>query len=148
MSRTESKVITAFILLVLASTCYLRSNAVRAEDGPLLTVCGDSWKTAADGVVAEWNKAGEVRCIYSRQSEDVISPNQRGIEQAQAIAEEKAKAAIVKLLGNKQVSTSSMPTSQSTTTQHSATLKGLAVLGRGYNSQDGAAWVVVGIGRQ
>ena len=57
-----------------------------------------TWQAGVDGVEIEWNADGSVKRIYSRYSTPVEFPDRRGIATAQIIAEEKAKAGIVRFI--------------------------------------------------
>jgi hypothetical protein len=56
------------------------------------------WQAGVDGIEVEWNNDGSVRRISSKFSTPVEFGDRRGISKAQIIAEEKAKAAIVRFL--------------------------------------------------
>jgi hypothetical protein len=56
------------------------------------------WKAGVDGVEIEWNVDGSVKRIYSRYGMPVEVADRRGIKTAQIIAEEKAKAAIIRFM--------------------------------------------------
>lgn len=56
------------------------------------------WKAGVDGVEIEWAPDGAVQRIYSKQSVPVEFPDRRGIKKAQVIAEEKAKAGIIRFM--------------------------------------------------
>lgn len=56
------------------------------------------WQAGVDGVEIEWNEDGTVKRIYSRFSTPVEFPDRRGIAKAQVIAEEKAKAGIIRFM--------------------------------------------------
>ena len=56
------------------------------------------WQAGIDGVEIEWGPDGSFSRIYSRFSQPVEFPDRRGVSKAQIIAEEKAKAAIVRYL--------------------------------------------------
>jgi len=56
------------------------------------------WQAGVDGVEVEWNNDGSVKRISSRFGTPVEFGDRRGISKAQIIAEEKAKAAIVRFL--------------------------------------------------
>ncbi|WP_143274093.1 hypothetical protein [Bradyrhizobium canariense] len=59
---------------------------------------GTVWQAGVDGVEVEWNGDNSVKRISSRFSTPVEFGDRRGISKAQIIAEEKAKAAIVRFL--------------------------------------------------
>jgi hypothetical protein len=56
------------------------------------------WQAGIDGPRIEWNTDGSISRIYSRYSQPVAFPDRQGIMKAQIIAEEKAKAAIIRFL--------------------------------------------------
>jgi hypothetical protein len=64
-----------------------------------------TWQAGVDGVEIEWNADGSIKRIYSRYSTPVEFPDRRGIDTAQKIAEEKAKAAIVRFMNQSVSST-------------------------------------------
>jgi hypothetical protein len=57
-----------------------------------------TWKAGVDGVELEWNPHGSMKRIYSRYGTAVEFADRRGINKAQIIAEEKAKAGIVRFM--------------------------------------------------
>lgn len=57
-----------------------------------------AWEAGVDGVVIEWGDDGSFERIYSQYTQPVSIPNSRGVRNAKTIAEEKAKAAIVRFL--------------------------------------------------
>jgi hypothetical protein len=63
------------------------------------------WQAGVDGVEIEWNSDGSVKRISSRFSTPVEFGDRRGIAKAQIIAEEKAKAAIVRFVDQSVAST-------------------------------------------
>jgi hypothetical protein len=80
------------------------SNVVAGEanlkdDGSL------TWQAGVDGVEIEWNLNGSVKRIYSRYSTPVEFADRRGIAKAQIIAEEKAKAGIIRFMQQSVAST-------------------------------------------
>jgi hypothetical protein len=64
-----------------------------------------TWQAGVDGVEIEWNPDGSVKRIYSRYSTPVEFADRRGIANAQIIAEEKAKAGIVRFMQQSVAST-------------------------------------------
>lgn len=56
------------------------------------------WQAGVDGVEIEWGPDGKFNRIYSAFYQPVNFPDRRGINKAQIIAEEKAKAAIVRFI--------------------------------------------------
>jgi len=80
------------ILGAILATGTLSAQAgdvVQAEDSRV-------WRAGIDGVEVEWSTDGSVRRISSQISQPVQFPDRRGIRKAQTIAEEKAKAAIIR----------------------------------------------------
>ena len=84
------------------------------------------WQAGIDGVEIEWGADGSFNRIYSLYSHPVNMPDRRGINKAYIIAEEKAKAAIVRFM-EQRVTTSRVVTEvnndfeQSTFTQGTGT---------------------------
>jgi len=84
---------------IFALTCALplsfpatAGELTEADDGTI------EWHAGIDGVVIEWGEDGEFSRIYSGYTQPVTIPNTRGVRTAKTIAEEKAKAAIVRYL--------------------------------------------------
>jgi hypothetical protein len=63
------------------------------------------WQAGVDGIEIEWNADGTVRRVSSKFSTPVEFADRRGVSKAQIIAEEKAKAAIVRFLDQSVAST-------------------------------------------
>jgi hypothetical protein len=84
---------------LLTATEALGGEASVTEDGAV------TWKAGVDGVEIEWNADGSVKRIYSRYSTPVEFADRRGISKAQIVAEEKAKAAIVRFMNQSVAST-------------------------------------------
>jgi hypothetical protein len=59
-----------------------------------------TWQAGIDGIVIKWDPNGTIRWIASRASVPVIFPDREGKYKAQVIAEEEAKARIVRFLNN------------------------------------------------
>jgi hypothetical protein len=59
---------------------------------------GAVWQAGIDGVEIEWGSDSSFNRIYSRFAQPVAFPDRQGISKAQIIAEEKAKAAIIRFL--------------------------------------------------
>jgi hypothetical protein len=62
------------------------------------------WQAGIDGVEIEWSPDGSFNRIYSKFTQSVAFPDQQGIGKSQTIAEEKAKAAIIRFM-DQQVAT-------------------------------------------
>lgn len=62
---------------------------------------GSVWQAGIDGVEIEWGSDNSFNRIYSRFAQPVAFPDRQGISKAQIIAEEKAKAAIIRFLDQK-----------------------------------------------
>ncbi len=87
----------AAVGLSIAMAYGSSSGAVAGEvsaqpDGAII------WQAGVDGPKIEWNVDGSFRRIFSRYATPVEFPDRRGIYKAQVIAEEKAKAAIIRYL--------------------------------------------------
>jgi hypothetical protein len=79
-------------LAQLALFGLLSSTAVIAQDGLVIPADGLEYKFAPDGGLAG---------VYSTYAQPVLFPDRRGIKTAQVIAEEKAKAAIIRFMEQK-----------------------------------------------
>jgi hypothetical protein len=64
-----------------------------------------TWQAGVDGVEIDWKPDGSVRRISSRYSTPVEFADRRGVYKAQTIAEEKAKASIIRFLKQSSAST-------------------------------------------
>ena len=82
----------AAVLLAFVSQAAWAGDIVQAQDG------GTKWQAGIDGVEIEWAPDGSVKRLYSRDGQPVEFADRRGITGAQTIAEEKAKAAIVRFM--------------------------------------------------
>ena len=85
------------MIFALFFACGASSAAVAGEieRGPDGTT---KWNAGSDGVVVEWGPDGGFDRIYSKYTQPVAVPNSRGVRTAKTIAEEKAKAAIIRFL--------------------------------------------------
>jgi hypothetical protein len=63
------------------------------------------WQAGVEGIEIEWNADGTVKRISSKFSTPIEFADRRGISKAQIIAEEKAKAAIIRFLNQSVSST-------------------------------------------
>ena len=96
----------ASVVLLLTSFGAMPSSAGTVETKP----DGASvWQAGIDGVEIEWAPDGSFNRIYSKFTQPVAFPDQQGISKSQTIAEEKAKAAIVRFI-NQQVATARVTT--------------------------------------
>jgi hypothetical protein len=89
------KPIRAFWLAALVCVCGTAALAGEVDtkaDGTTV------WQAGIDGVEIEWGSDGSFSRIYSRYTQPVAFPDRQGITTAQTIAEEKAKAAIVRFI--------------------------------------------------
>jgi len=93
-----SLVMGVFMVIALIAPSWAGEIAIQ-EDGSTV------WQAGVDGVEIEWNPDGSVKRIYSRYSTPVEFPDRRGIAKAQIIAEEKAKAGIVRFMEQSVAST-------------------------------------------
>jgi hypothetical protein len=98
MKYFPSTTVLALCLSVLA----VPATAGTVQDG---SDGNTTWQTGVDGVEVEWNADGSVKRISSRYNTPVESADRRGISKAQIIAEEKAKAAIVRFFDQSVAST-------------------------------------------
>ena len=166
-SRITYRILATALLLIATS----HASAGEVEAG---TNGGTVWNAGLDGVVIEWDEAGDFSRIYSKYTQPASIPNTRGIRTAKTIAEEKAKAAIIRFLdqtvtsrtftaevtedietssaiidGDVSVSSeakSSMLTSLSefTSSVSQGNLRGVIRLEEGYDNSSREAWVKVG----
>jgi hypothetical protein len=84
--------------VALALAAYLVSCSAWAGE---VSNRGDgavTWQAGVDGVEIEWEPDGTVKRISSRYSTPVEFGDRRGIYKGQVIAEEKAKAAIIRFM--------------------------------------------------
>jgi hypothetical protein len=85
-----SIITAAAIIFTLASASpSFAGEVISNPDGTTI------WQAGIDGVEIEWAN-GSLNRIYSRASQPVNFPDRQGINKAQIIAEEKAKAAIIR----------------------------------------------------
>jgi hypothetical protein len=69
-----------------------------AHAGKLDVGSGIVWTAGVDGVEIEWSADGSFNRVYSAYCHPVNIPDRRGIAKATTIAEEKAKAAIIRFI--------------------------------------------------
>ena len=100
MKITSTVAALAVIMLCLGTSRVLgqASEATIQADG------SGTWSAGVDGVEIEWNPDGTVKRISARGEADVQFPDRRGIYTAQVIAEERAKAAIIRFKNGEDVS--------------------------------------------
>ncbi len=82
----------AALTLLFSPALSSAGDAKLQNDGSL------TWQAGVDGVEIEWNPDGSIRRIYSKYATPVEVGDRRGIAKAQIIAEEKAKANIVRFM--------------------------------------------------
>lgn len=82
-------VIMAFV--ILAAPAWGGEVSVRPDGST-------TWQAGIDGVVIEWAPDGSLNAVSSTDIEPVAFPDREGIYKAKVIAEEKAKAAIVRFM--------------------------------------------------
>jgi hypothetical protein len=90
-----------FILIIVFETLAFIGH-VRAQSIEKQPDGSATWQAGIDGATLDFNPDGTVRRIYSKYSQPVTITDKRGIQTAMIIAEEKAKANIVRFL-NQQV---------------------------------------------
>lgn len=84
--------------VVLAFSCCLIGVAAKAGEIEAKADGRTVWQAGIDGVEMEFGADGSFERIYSRVSQPVAFPDRQGISKSQIIAEEKAKAAIVRYI--------------------------------------------------
>jgi hypothetical protein len=89
----------AFLLVFGAVSSAIAGDAAVRSDG------GVTWQAGVDGVEIEWKPDGSIKRLFSRYSTPVEFADRRGISKAQVIAEEKAKANIVRFMNQTSSST-------------------------------------------
>jgi hypothetical protein len=116
-----SKVITGLAMAIVSMNFAISSSfagQIEANaDG--VTV----WQAGIDGPRIEWAPDGSFSRLYSRYSQPVAFPDRQGIIKAQIIAEEKAKAAIIRFL-DQQVVTGQLITEVTNDMNQSTRTKG------------------------
>ena len=90
MSRSKWCSLVA-LLQILWAPGLIAGQMTNSKDGVL-------WQAGIDGVEIEFGPNGSFLRIYSKASQPVRFPDRQGIVKAQMIAEEKAKAAIVRFI--------------------------------------------------
>lgn len=105
MRQTYSVISCCFLLFFLLFT------GLSAYAGDVSTKPDGStvWQAGIDGVEIEWGSDGSFNRIYSLFNQPVQFPDRQGITKAQIIAEEKAKAAIIRFI-DQQVATARVVT--------------------------------------
>lgn len=91
----------ALALIPITGVTYSAVGGTVEEQAGGATV----WQAGVDGIEIEWNPDGSVKRISSKFSTPVEFGDRRGISKAQIIAEEKAKAAIIRFLNQSVSST-------------------------------------------
>jgi hypothetical protein len=89
---TPIEALVLFALLVVSAPNII-AGTVEEQNG-----ASTVWQAGVDGVEIEWNADGTVGRISSKYSTPVEFGDRRGISKAQIIAEEKAKAAILRFM--------------------------------------------------
>jgi hypothetical protein len=92
--RTRSR---CSVVVLLFSSCLAFANVTMAGEIKE-SEAGVVWQAGIDGVEIEWNPDGSFNRIYSRYTQPAAIPDRQGIAKAQIIAEEKAKAAIIRFM--------------------------------------------------
>ncbi len=92
MRHSNLALICALLVVCGASPDAVTGEIERGHDGTT------KWNAGSDGVVVEWGSDGGFDRIYSKYTQPVSVPNSRGVRTAKTIAEEKAKAAIIRFL--------------------------------------------------
>jgi hypothetical protein len=88
-------------IVALAAAMLLGFALINQADAQSIAKAPDgtvTWQAGIDGATLEFNPDGSVKRIYSKFSHPVTIADKRGIQTATVIAEEKAKASIVRFL--------------------------------------------------
>lgn len=93
----HTRVITTIVAIIL-QLAGLALSTTAAGDLKAQADGTTVWQAGIDGVEIEWAPDGSINRIYSRGSHDVRIPDRPGMDKAKIIAEEKAKAAIVRFM--------------------------------------------------
>lgn len=88
------KIVSRTLCVLLASCAALSWAGEIGKAADKATV----WQAGVDGVEIEWGPTGEFNRIYSAFYQPVSIADRRGISKAQIIAEEKAKAAVIRFM--------------------------------------------------
>ena len=91
------------LLLVVAGSAALIAITPALADVPRMQggANGVTWQAGVDGVEIEFGPDGKIKRIFSRYSHEVTMADRRGIRTATTIAEEKAKANIIRFMEQK-----------------------------------------------
>lgn len=99
----KKSILFATSLVIAASSGWAQNSTApslsKDESGAMV------WQAGIDGATLEFNPDGSIRRIYSKYQHPVSINDKRGVQTATIIAEEKAKANIVRFL-NQHVSSS------------------------------------------
>lgn len=93
VARAFSLQLFSFIILAALGNTAIAASGVQVDDNLSTT-----WESSSNGPWIDFNPDGSVKRIYSKNSMPVEFPDRRGIHKAQIIAEEKAKAEIIRFL--------------------------------------------------
>lgn len=83
---------SAAVFILTSASSSLAGEVTSNSDGTTV------WQAGVDNVEIEWAPDGSFSRVYSRFSQPVNFPDRQGISKAQIIAEEKAKAAIIRFM--------------------------------------------------
>ena len=99
------KIIGGKSIIIALLTTFIGTVSVGAGTVEEQTTGSTVWQAGVEGIEIEWNDDGSIRRISSKFSTPVEFGDRRGISKAQIIAEEKAKAAIIRFLNQSVSST-------------------------------------------
>lgn len=85
-------------VITMAAALALVAGAVHAGEVKPADGGGTTWQAGVDGVEIEWAPDGSLKRISSTWRHPVNIPDRPGVSKAQIIAEEKAKAAIIRYM--------------------------------------------------
>jgi hypothetical protein len=111
------------ICCFLLACSFLGGSTAYAGDVSTKPDGSTVWQAGVDGVEIEWAADGSFNRIYSLYTQPVEFPDRRGIRKAQIIAEEKAKAAIIRFI-DQHVSTKRVVTEVDNDFQQSTLTRG------------------------
>lgn len=94
-------------ILALVAGLALFASVTHAGEVKPAEGGGTTWQAGVDGVEIEWAPDGSMRRLSSTWRHPVIIPDRPGVSKAQIIAEEKAKASIIRYM-NQMVSSDRM----------------------------------------
>jgi len=172
MFTIKSKIILRLILLQLAVYFITSSSGVWASEAEVNESGSIIWKDSTDGVSIAWKNDGSIETIQSKYTVYLNSIDRKEIQKGMIIAEEKAKANLVRFLEQDITTTTSIirqietdvktafgtaghetennirikeQLTEITSSYASGTLAGIIVLAQGVEKKSQVTWIVVGL---